>query len=205
MNITTVFRDDWLWVVAKPAGVPTQGDRAGTPDLVAALSQQSDYLGVHHRLDQPASGIVLFTVDPRANAAIAEAFREHTIERTYVAVLTGDLEGPERWAGPIDGRPATTHALPLGRGAGLSAAKLRLETGRTHQIRRHAAQAGLPLAGDRRYGADLSHPWPRLALHAAALAVTHPKTGVRQHWTVPIPADLTTLWRRAGGVDNPHL
>lgn len=205
MNPVTLFRDDWLWVVSKPAGVPTQADRAGTPDLVAALSRHTDYLGVHHRLDQPASGIVLFTVDTRANAAIAQAFREHTIERTYLAVLTGDLDGPERWAAPIDGRPATTHAAPLGRGAGLSAAQLRLETGRTHQIRRHAAQAGLPLAGDRRYGADQSHAWPRLALHAAALAVTHPRTGTRHRWTAPLPDDLAPLWRRAGGVDDPHL
>ena len=95
MNPTTLFRDDWLWVVAKPAGVPTQADRAGSPDLAAALSRHTDYLGVHHRLDQPASGVVLFTVHPGANAAIAAAFRDHTIERTYLAVLTGDLDGPE--------------------------------------------------------------------------------------------------------------
>ena len=205
MNPTTLFRDDWLWVVAKPAGVPTQADRAGSPDLAAALSRHTDYLGVHHRLDQPASGVVLFTVHPGANAAIAAAFRDHTIERTYLAVLTGDLDGPERWSTPIDGRAATTHATPVGRGAGLSAARIHLETGRTHQIRRHAALAGLPLAGDRRYGADLAHAWPRLALHAAALAVTHPHTGVRHRWAAPMPDDLLPLWARAGGVVDPHL
>ena len=62
-----------------------------------------------------------------------------------------------------------------------------------------------PLAGDRRYGADQSHAWPRLALHAAALAVTHPRTGTRYRWTAPLPDDLAPLWRRAGGVDDPHL
>lgn len=199
----TVFRDRWLWVVDKPAGLATQDE--GGQDLAALLGRQVPYLGVHHRLDQPASGLVLFTTHESANAAIAAGFREHTIRRTYLAVLDGELDGPVTWAWKVDGKNARTHAVPLGRAGGRTAVELTLETGRKHQIRVHAALAGLPLVGDRRYGGDAGRAWPRLALHAARLTLDHPlahtdRDGPRSlALTAPLPADLAALWAGSGG------
>lgn len=205
MNAATVFRDRWLWVVDKPAGLATQDD--GGEDLTAQLARQVPYLGVHHRLDQPASGLVLFTLDEGVNAAIAAGFREHTIRRTYLAVLDGELAAPATWAWKVDGKSARTHVEPLGRAGGRTAARVTLETGRKHQIRVHAGLAGLPLVGDRRYGGDAGRAWPRLALHAARLELDHPIPTERGlgplALAAPLPADLAPLWERSGGPAGP--
>ncbi len=199
----TVYRDRWLWVVDKPAGLATQDD--GGDDLVSLLRPQVPYLGVHHRLDQPASGLVLFTTHESVNAAIAEGFREHKIRRTYLAVLDGDLEAPVTWAWKVDGKNARTHTAPLGRAGGRTAVELTLETGRKHQIRVHAALAGLPLVGDRRYGGDSGRAWPRLALHAARLALDHPAGAGPLAIEAALPADLLPLWERSGGRSSTPL
>lgn len=201
-----VHRDDALRVVDKDAGLAVQGEDGDPDALYPRLGSTEAYLGLHHRLDQAASGLVLFTRHPSANAAIAEAFRDHDAARTYLAVLAGDgLDVGEEatWEAPLDGKPAVSHVRCVHAGAGLRAAILTLETGRTHQLRRHAALAGLPLVGDRRYGMEVGGWWPRLALHAARLSVTHPWSGARLTWTAPLPADLSALWAMAGGTDDP--
>lgn len=200
---TVSYQDDWLLVVDKPSGLPTQAgrDEGGTPveDLFTALRRDHPRLALHHRLDQPASGLVLFTRDPRANAAIARAFREHTIARIYRAVLVGEATDAT-WAQRLDGKEARTDVRVIGRGSGLTAVEVSLHTGRTHQIRRHAALAGRPIAGDRRYGAEAGHRWPRLALHAWRLELAHPITGARLAVESPLPPDLAPLWAEAGGL-----
>ena len=80
----------------------------------------------------------------------------------------------------------------------MTAAHIELETGRTHQIRKHAARHRMPVVGDRRYGDQWGNAWPRLALHADQLHFTHPKTGVRHCIQSPIPDDLASLWALAG-------
>lgn len=188
---TTVFRDDYVLVVDKPSGVDTQA-------LHQQLQAERPYVGLHHRLDQPASGLLLFTLDPSANAAIAKALREHRIERLYQAVLYGTPQQRE-WRWKIDGQGARTELLSLAEGAGFAAVWLKLHTGRTHQVRKHAAHAGTPLAGDRRYGGEAGRAWPRLALHAARLSFAHPITGALVVVSSPLPAELTALWAMSGG------
>ena len=193
---TVLYEDDALLVVSKPSGLPSQSTRSGGPNLFDQLRSRYPYVGLHHRLDRPASGLLLFTLDTAANKPIAEAFRSHRIEREYAAVLTGRAESGS-WTRRLDGKRAVTHVSVVGHGRGLTAARLRLETGRLHQIRRHAAMAGLPLAGDRRYGADDCRRWPRLALHAQRLSFSHPMNGQRIDVVAPLPANLASLWAEA--------
>ena len=86
------------------------------------------------------------------------------------------------------------------RGLGAAfAARFTLQTGRTHQIRQHAAMAGVPIVGDRRYGGDAGTWLERLALHAGRLRLTHPATGDVMTWTAPLPPPLDSAWAAAGG------
>ena len=84
-----VFRDHWLLVVDKPADLPTQAPRGEADHVVARLRRTEAYVGLHHRLDAAASGLLLIAVDRAANAALADAFRNHRIERTYLAIGGG--------------------------------------------------------------------------------------------------------------------
>ncbi len=192
------YEDRWLLVVDKPSGLPTQRTRDGEPGLYDLLRAAHPYLGLHHRLDRPASGLVLFTRHRDANAAVAAGFRDRRIARHYAAVLAGTTTGGT-WDRPLDGQPARTEVTVLGGANGMAAVTCRLHTGRTHQIRRHAALAGTPIAGDRRHGGEASRAWPRLALHARRLALDHPVTGERIDLESPLPEDLQALWALAGG------
>jgi 23S rRNA pseudouridine1911/1915/1917 synthase len=195
--VVEIYRDRWLLVVDKPAGMATQ-PAPGELDLHTTLMKAHGYVGLHHRLDQPASGLVLFTLDRSVNDAIAKGFREHTIRRTYRAVLDGHAVDAT-WDRPVEGKPARTDVRVVGRGAGASAVECELHTGRTHQIRVHAALAGRPILGDRRYGGDAGRRWTRLALHAWRLELTHPVTGQPLVATAELPEDLAPLWKQAGG------
>lgn len=193
-----VFRDRWLLVVDKPFGCPTQRTRADEEGLYEQLTSRHGRVGLHHRLDRPASGLVLFTLDPAADRPVAEALRRHRIERRYLAVLYGDV-ADARWEMPVEGRPARTDVRRLGGASALTAAELRLHTGRKHQIRVQAAMAGAAVVGDRRYGGAAGRRWPRLALHAWRLTLDHPFTGERLDLCAPLPDDLRELWAEAGG------
>lgn len=195
-------QDRWLIVVDKPHGVPSQPGRGGGGgDVFTELQRQHRYVGLHHRLDQPASGVILLALDPEVNAVLSEAFRTHAVARTYAAVLAGAWRPGERRAldAPIDGDPARSDVDVLGARDGLLAARLVPQTGRLHQLRRHVSAAGAPILGDRRYGGDVGSWWPRLCLHATRLALTHPVTGLPLVVDSPIPGDMTEAWRRAGG------
>lgn len=193
------YRDRWLVAVDKPAGLPTQAGReGGDTHVVGLLSAVERTVSLHHRLDQPASGLVLLAVDPAANAGLARAFRSHEVRRSYLAVVLGDPGASGRWSEPVDGQPAATRWTRVGRGEGMSTLALELETGRCHQIRVHAAGAGAPIVGDRRHGGAVGRAWPRLALHAAALDLRHPVPGRPLSIRSPVPDDLAPLIVRAG-------
>lgn len=192
------YRDAWLLVVDKPSGLPTQPTRAGGDSVLTRLEASERYVGLHHRIDQPASGLVLFTVDPDANAAVTRALRRHEIRRRYLAVLYG-IASDGTWDRPVQNKRARSEVRVLGSRAGLSAVELALDTGRKHQLRVHAALAGTPICGDRRYGGEAGRRWPRLALHAHALELTHPVTGAPLAIRSALPLDLTELWSVAGG------
>lgn len=186
-EFTEVYRDDVLLVVDKPASLPSQRTKRGEPGLFELLKATEPYVGLHHRLDRRASGLLVLALDRRVNKALARGFRKHTIRRTYVALCEGGVEDAT-WSWPVDGKPARTDVEALeAREDGTTAVRCRLHTGRTHQIRIHAAMNGTPLVGDRHYGGDLSRPWHRLGLHAERLELTHPLTSKPLDLRAPLP------------------
>jgi 23S rRNA (cytosine1962-C5)-methyltransferase len=184
-----------LLIVDKPPGVVVHGgDEQQAGDLVSRLKSvlrargESDYLGVHQRLDVGTSGALAFTRDPALNAAIAEQMEGHTVERAYVAVIAyGPGKSALREAGSLEqrletnkgvtrvvksgGQRAFTNYRILERVRDRALIELRPETGRTHQLRVQMAHAGAPIVGDTQYSGA---PAVRLFLHARDLAFETP-------------------------------
>lgn len=174
-----LFEDEWLLVVDKPAGLPTQPtldpSRASVFATLKEYLEQRDggvrYLGLHHRLDRDTSGVLLLTKDQKANAGASALFAGKTIRKTYQALTGAGAAGPEAWEvenylGEIGrvgkaskfgavrsgGDPAQTSFRVLERWPGALLIEARPHTGRTHQIRVHLAEGGYPIFGDAFYG-----------------------------------------------------
>ena len=211
------YEDEDLAVVDKPPGVvvhPGAG-RSGVGTLAAGILQrwpgvrgvgEEERWGIVHRLDQDTSGLLLVALSQAAWPSLRRMMALHEVERTYLALVhgipqaaTGTVDAPlgrdPRQRGRVRveaaGREARTHyrCLRSWRGPGLALLELRLETGRTHQIRVHLAAIGHPIVADRRYGRDDGLA-PRTFLHACRLRFTHPITGVEVVVESPLPADL---------------
>jgi 23S rRNA pseudouridine1911/1915/1917 synthase len=171
-----------------------------------------------HRLDKDTSGLVAFARSIDAERDLGKQFRAHTVERSYLAVVRGrPVEGriesrliADRGDGrrgsssqPEGGHRAVTHVRVLEQLGRYALVECRLETGRTHQVRIHLAEAGTPLCGERVYDRPVhGQPVPdgsgmkRVALHAATLGFDHPTTRKRMVWKSPLPPDLTNLLSR---------
>jgi len=203
-EIEVCFQDEAVVVVNKPSGLPSQATKEGKrTHLYGHLCSKFPYVGLHHRLDTPASGLVLFTLRQRFNKSIADAFRNHTIGRTYQVIVVGHPGESGTWDAPIGDKTAATHFKTLASADGMSLIEATLETGRTHQIRVHAAGAGHPIVGDRRHGGSAGGLWPRLALHAAQLEFSHPASGETIMVSAPVPADLQGLWNQVSPQCSP--
>ena len=217
LDIAVVYEDDWLMVVDKAAGVvvhPAPGHEQGT--LVHGLLARgiggggTARPGIVHRLDKDTSGLMVVARHEKAYHALTAAMARRAVGRTYLALLCGDL--PQD-AGTIDApmgrhvrdrkrmslhtvapRAAVTHFTVLRRYKGFTLVEVRLETGRTHQIRVHFAALGYPVAGDVQYGRR-TRPLGlgRQFLHAARLSLTHPGSGRPLAFEAGLPADLTAF------------
>jgi 23S rRNA pseudouridine1911/1915/1917 synthase len=241
------FTDDQIVVVEKPPGLTTMrhpeetaefGGRARRylpptlldllPPLLANTpgpkrSRRSSVIAVH-RIDKETSGLVVFARTRDAVTHLGRQFREHTIERRYLALVRGQAKDAriESWlvhdrgdgrrgsGQPGEGQRAVTHVKVVERLGDFTLVECRLETGRTHQVRIHLAEAGTPLCGERIYDRPLhgkplpdASVAPRVALHAAFLAFDHPVTGKRMKWSSPLPPDLAALVRRWRGRLKP--
>ena len=215
-----VYEDESLVVVDKPAGVvvhPAPGHASGT--LVQALAgrvaggEDPQRPGVVHRLDRDTSGLLVLARTETAHAALKAALADRAITREYLALVEGR---PGARSGTIDAplgrdrrvrtrmstdaedpRPAVTHfaierALPES-----TLLRVRLETGRTHQIRAHLLAIGHPVAGDPDYGRRGLYGLARQFLHARRLAFAHPVTGEPLDLRSPLPDDLAAALQRA--------
>ena len=201
-----VHVDDDVIVIDKPAGLVT----APTPesDRGDALDQLRAKFGdvfLVHRIDRPTSGLLVFARTRDANKRLGEAFKVHDVERAYVAAAIGDVTA-QTIDRPIDGRRAVTHVAPVERigrpsdggavpgRAPVTVLSVRLETGRSHQIRIHLAGVGHPVAGDRTHGGEIERTFeprpPRLVLHAAVLGFDHPRSGQRVGFESALPEEL---------------
>ncbi len=214
-------------VAAKPRGLPTQGRRDADYMAFYEILRKSleGYLGLHHRLDQDTSGLMLFARDRSLNKDMTRAFQEHRILKRYLAVSAGVWPFPadtaviDRPIGPVrsgrgtrqavmrSGKPARTEVARLWEGDGLLALDVKPLTGRTHQIRVHLSSYGLPLLGDALYGGPEA---PGFLLHAfrlswpslGALAEGDYFLDVPDYWLARMPSsffDFYSRWRTDPG------
>ena len=217
-EVALLHRDPWLIAVDKPAGVLSQpaerraaGELAMDERLLLWLTAEQGcrpFLRLVHRLDRVTSGVLLFAAAREALAPLATLWKEGVVERHYLAVVEGDppfedteVEAPiahaagRAWRFEVAaaGRPARTRVTVRQRWAGGALVECLLSTGRTHQVRVHLAHLGLPVRGDRLYGAVGEAPRP--LLHAERLALPHPRSGERLTLVAPLPADLRRACR----------
>ena len=198
-----LYRDAFVLAVDKPAGLAmhatADATRPNLYDLVKAVLRSEGaepYLGLHQRLDRDTSGVVLFTLDPAANAPLAAAFASGIgVAKTYHALCARPgVAPPAAWreSGPLGGDgPMAATAFRIVRTLPRALlVEARPSTGRKHQIRIHLASRGLPILGDVRYGPRDAGA-PRVMLHALRLEVTHPITGAPLAVSSPYPPDFS--------------
>ena len=211
-SIPILYEDGEALVIDKPAGLPLDRPRAGGRSLEDRLEELK--LGFQrapapvHRLDQDTSGCLLLARNPKALKRFAAAFENRQVEKRYLGVVAGRIEGEEgtialslskissaekgwRMIPAKKGKPAVTHWRKLAERGGLTLVEFRPETGRTHQIRVHAlAGLGAALLGDPVYGNGKGAP--RTMLHAAGLVV-HREGKTPIEAVAPLPADFAAL------------
>lgn len=208
-ELDIIYEDEAIAVVDKPSGVivhPAPGHETGalTDALVRrfpgmARVGSAERPGVVHRLDIETSGVMVFAKTQGAYLDLRRQFESHrTVGKTYLAVVHGS---PRPKSGTIDepvGRErqsAVTHWETLGRHDGISLVEFKIDTGRMHQIRIHAASLGCPIVGDRLYGSAekdrrVRRRPSRLLLHAVELSFLHPVTHRRVTFAAPPPDDI---------------
>ncbi|MBO9688047.1 MAG: RluA family pseudouridine synthase [Mitsuaria chitosanitabida] len=228
LDLDIVFEDDHLLVVNKPAGLvvhPAAGNWSGTlmNGLLAhhAAAATLPRAGIVHRLDKDTSGLMVVGKTLPAVTALVRLIAAREVHREYLALAHGRT--PDEWTvdAPIGrdpqsrtrmavvggGKPARTDFYKLAEGQWQDARDLVrtvtalhcvLHSGRTHQIRVHAAHRGHPLVSDALYGGAEALGVPRQALHAARLSFEHPITGAPVRFEAPLPAELAVGWGVAG-------
>ena len=221
MALPIVYEDEQIIVVDKPAGWvvhPAAGHWSGTllNGLLAhhAAAGQLPRAGIVHRLDKDTTGLMVVGKTLAAVTSLVRAIAAREVRRTYLAVAHGEMpKGSRVVDAPVgrdpasrvrmgvvaSGRPGLTRIECLGSVQGYSRLVCRLHTGRTHQIRVHAASLNHPLAGDVLYGGRAVLGLGRQALHAVQLALAHPLSGRWMCFRSPVPADLAHAWIQAGG------
>jgi 23S rRNA pseudouridine1911/1915/1917 synthase len=227
MTLDVLYRDDDLLIINKPPGLvvhPAPGNPDGTlQNGLLHLDPALEHVprsGLVHRLDKDTSGLLVVARNLQAHKSLVEQLQARTVTREYLAVVCGivtaggSVRAPvgrhpvdrKRMAVVSGGKPAVTHYRVAERYRAHTLLRLRLETGRTHQIRVHMAHLRHPLVGDAVYGGRARLPaaaGPRLreaiqafsrqALHAARLALVHPRTHEEMQWVAPPPADMAYL------------
>jgi 23S rRNA pseudouridine1911/1915/1917 synthase len=204
-TLRILFQDNHLFIVSKPCGVPVQGDATGTPSLLEQVREHrriaerkpgNVFVGLVHRLDRAVSGVIAFAKTSKAAARLSEQFRARTVDKVYWAAVEMQRPIPSfggvwnhhlekdgktnivKIVGRDRGLEAVTEWTLLSKGTANALLELRPKTGRPHQLRVHCAAAGLPIVGDRRYGARTLFP-DGIALHASSLSFDHPTTKER--------------------------
>ena len=223
IDLPVVYEDHDLIVINKPSGLvvhPAAGHAAGT--LLNGLLHLDDRLsslpraGIVHRLDRDTTGLMVVARSVEAHTGLVAQLQDKSLYREYEAIAVGVMTGGGTVNAaigrhPVDrkrqavvqhgGKTAVTHYRVLDRYRAHTRIQVRLETGRTHQIRVHLSSAGLPIAGDTVYGRSRERPrsrgfrieLERPALHAARLAFSHPRTGERLDFSAPLADDLAAF------------
>lgn len=222
-----IYEDESILIVNKPAGLvvhPAVGNWTGT--LVNALLNHAPHLdtlpraGIVHRIDKETSGLLMVAKTLQAHNSLVEQLQERSIHREYLALVKGWMTAGGTVDQPIgrhpvdrkrnavrrDGKEAVTHYRLEQRFKRHTLIRVKLETGRTHQIRVHMTHINYPLIGDQVYGGRFQMPaecnpalaealrsFKRQALHATKLGLEHPETGEYMEWELPMPDDMQNL------------
>ena len=215
--IKILYEDNQLLAAVKPVNLPSQGDLSGDEAMLTHLKRYiavkynkpgEAYLGLVHRLDRPVGGVMVFARTSKAAARLSQQFAEHSTQKTYLAVLEAEVSRPMHLQNYIlqrqgqnvricdsekgGARFASLISTPIATKDALTLTKVRLETGRKHQIRAQHAFAGCPIWGDNRYGHGRAGM--QIALWAMRLSVEHPTRHDRLTFTAPPPE--TNPWNR---------
>ena len=219
LKAAILFEDDRILVIDKPAGMAVHGGSGvsfGAIETLRVLRPESPGLELAHRLDRETSGCLIVAKRRSAVRALHAAFREGRVEKRYLALLAhpwkggeqvvdlplekNQLQGGERMVKVSrEGKAAQSLFRPVQKFADSSLAQVRIYTGRTHQIRVHAAHIGHPVAGDEKYGDREANKrfkaagLNRMFLHAAELAFDHPETGERLELKAPLDQELEVV------------
>ncbi|MFP6850602.1 MAG: 23S rRNA pseudouridine(1911/1915/1917) synthase RluD [Pseudomonas sp.] len=222
-----VYEDEQILVINKPAGLvvhPAAGHADGTL-LNALLHHVPDIInvpraGIVHRLDKDTTGLMVVAKTIEAQTQLVDQLQKRSVSRIYECIVIGVITSGGKINAPIGrsssqrqrmavsdgGKPAVSHYRVLERFRSHTHTRVKLETGRTHQIRVHMSHIGYPLVGDPVYGGRFRIPpaanpsmvqtlkeFPRQALHARFLELDHPLTGLRMKWQSPLPDDFVWL------------
>ncbi|UCJ16985.1 23S rRNA pseudouridine(1911/1915/1917) synthase RluD [Pseudomonas sp. MM211] len=225
--LNIVYEDEQILVIDKPAGLvvhPAVGHADGTL-LNALLHHVPDIInvpraGIVHRLDKDTTGLMVVAKTIEAQTRLVDQLQKRTVSRIYECIVIGVITSGGKISAPIGrsssqrqrmavtdgGKPAVSHYRVLERFRSHTHSRVKLETGRTHQIRVHMSHVGYPLVGDPVYGGRFRIPpaasqtmvqslkeFPRQALHARFLELDHPLTGERMKWQSPLPDDFVWL------------
>jgi 23S rRNA pseudouridine1911/1915/1917 synthase len=200
MHPDILYEDNHLLVVNKPVNMPVQADVSGDKDLQTVLKEYlakkydkpgEVFLGIVHRLDRPVGGVMVFARTSKAASRLSELFRRNEIDKEYHAVVCGTVRQQEtlrHWLmkngqtnmvssvtkGTSGAKEAVLHYNRVGISDGVSLIRIRLETGRPHQIRVQCAESGFPVWGDQRYNAKIAVTGQQIALWATRIAFIHP-------------------------------
>ncbi|HEV7919989.1 MAG TPA: RluA family pseudouridine synthase [Thermoanaerobaculia bacterium] len=217
-GLAILHEDADVIVVLKSNGlltVATEREREATAqaylNTYVGAKLREERIHVVHRLDRETSGVLVFARNFHARERLKEQFAEHTVDRTYVAIVEGELDPPR---GTIrsnllerrdlrmvsveahpDSKHAVTHYRTIESKRGYSMLEVTLETGRKNQIRAHLSEQGHPVVGDQFYGSEIN-PIGRLGLHAKLLGFDHPVTRKRMTFTAPLPRPFRELFAR---------
>lgn len=227
IELNIVYEDDQILVIDKPAGLvvhPAAGHADGTL-LNALLHHVPDIInvpraGIVHRLDKDTTGLMVVAKTIEAQTRLVDQLQKRSVSRIYECIVIGVITSGGKINAPIGrsssqrqrmavsdgGKPAVSHYRVLERYRSHTHVRVKLETGRTHQIRVHMSHIGYPLVGDPVYGGRFRIPpaanpsmvqtlkeFPRQALHARFLELDHPVTGERMKWQSPLPDDFVWL------------
>lgn len=199
--IPVIYEDNHLLVIIKPVNIPTQEDESRDPDLLTLLKEDLKqrhnkpgqvFLGLVHRLDRPAGGVMVFAKTSKSAGRLSDQIRTHLIRKHYYAVIHGR---PESMSGSLQHyliKDSTTNTVQtasvhnkeakearlnyqvIGQHERFSLVRIDLLTGRPHQIRVQMSSIGCPLFGDQKYGASMNKHGQQLALWSTMLSFTHP-------------------------------
>ena len=198
-SITTRYEDDDYIVVNKPAATLSNGPRSLEERL--QRQAQADWPSCVHRLDKDTTGCLLLARHEEALERAMQIFRHHDLNKVYRALVMGTVTPEEQTVKtPISGERAVSHVRVLDSNREASHVSVRIETGRTHQIRKHLAGLGHPVIGDRQYGSRSKHSEKltkvgRQMLHAYGLQLRNPISGELIRAKAPLPHDFRRTMR----------